>query len=392
MSQLPRVLFILPDVVLDFPRALSAHCEGDVLAIWLRGRTASAAEDRALIEGSFGRFRFQPILPTRLPPGLRHVWELARFIGDGLRLSREHGPYDAIVCYSPYRTAMAGLVLRALTGTPLVVEFPQDPVNVYRHVGGRAARVKHWFSPRLARRVAHAADRAVELFPGQLDALLGDDPVPLSVVPPFTRLSQVPRDVPRDRRSVVLLGYPPHLKGVDVLLRAFRQVVQACPDAVLSIAGTPDMPEDLVRMAAGLPVRFLGRLGHDDALRLVASAGVFTLPSRTEGVPRVLIEAMAAGTCVVASDVGGIPWLVRDGETGFVVPVGDADTLADRLIRVLSDDALAERMSQAARRRARAEFSEEVVARGWAEAIHAAGGRTGRTGRTGRVPAAAGAR
>ena len=98
----------------------------------------------------------------------------------------------------------------------------------------------------------------------------------------------------------------------------------------------------------------------------------FTLPSRTEVMPRVLIEAMAAGAAVVGSDVGGIPSLIRDGETGFVVPAGDDAALADRLIRLLSDDALADRFVAAARERVRHEFSERAVARGWAAAVHAA--------------------
>ena len=372
MSRKPRILYLTPDIVLDFPKALSEHLTGDYVTIWLRGRDADAAEDRALVESSFGEFRFRPMLPSRLPPGLKQLHELAFYIRTGLALSRREGAYDAIICYSPYRTAIAGVVLRALTGARLLVEYPQDPVNVYRHLAGRAAKVKQWLSPKVALWVARRSDHVVELFPRQLDPLLGSERRMRSVIPPFTRLSRVPAGVPREPRSIVLLGSPPHLKGVDVLLKAFRRVVEVVPDATLRLAGWATTPPDLLALAEGLPVQFLGRLGHGEALRLIASARVFTLPSRTEVMPRVLIEAMAAGAAVVGSDVGGIPSLIRDGETGFVVPAGDDAALADRLIRLLSDDALADRFVAAARERVRHEFSERAVARGWAAAVHAA--------------------
>jgi glycosyltransferase involved in cell wall biosynthesis len=84
---------------------------------------------------------------------------------------------------------------------------------------------------------------------------------------------------------------------------------------------------------ASLPYRNIEYLGwHEDVIPFLKSADLVLLPSRAEGVPRSLVEAMAAGRPVLATNVGGIPDLVIDGETGFLVPVDDAEQLAEKLI------------------------------------------------------------
>lgn len=94
----------------------------------------------------------------------------------------------------------------------------------------------------------------------------------------------------------------------------------------------------------------------DDVPRLLAEADVFVLPSRSEGMPISVLEAMAAGLPVAASAVGGVPEVVVDGETGFLVPPGDPEALAEALGRLLSEPELRRRMGEAGRRRAEALF------------------------------------
>ena len=88
---------------------------------------------------------------------------------------------------------------------------------------------------------------------------------------------------------------------------------------------------------------------QEPGLRALDQATVLVLPSRSEGLGRVVVEAFCRGRAVVGSRVGGIPDLVADGETGLLVPPEDAHALADVLVRALSDRPLAERLGAAAR-------------------------------------------
>lgn len=100
---------------------------------------------------------------------------------------------------------------------------------------------------------------------------------------------------------------------------------------------------------------------RDDVPELLAGCDVFCLPSSTEGLPLVILEAMAQGRPVVASAVGGTPELVVQGETGLLVPPGDAESLRDALGRILDDPELARRLGAAGRARAAREFSSAAM-------------------------------
>lgn len=107
-------------------------------------------------------------------------------------------------------------------------------------------------------------------------------------------------------------------------------------------------------------VRFLGR--RDDVPGLLAAADVLVLPSWIEGLPLVVLEAMAAGVPVVATSVGGTPEAVVDGETGLLVPSRDVDALAGAIDALLSDPERAQRLGAAGRRRARERFDADAAA------------------------------
>ena len=102
---------------------------------------------------------------------------------------------------------------------------------------------------------------------------------------------------------------------------------------------------------------------RDDAARVVAAADVLALPSWTEGLPLVVLEAMALGRPVVATTVGGTPELVSDGETGLLVPPRDVEALTAALKRVLDDGDLRRRLGEAGKRRVAERFSSEAMTR-----------------------------
>jgi glycosyltransferase involved in cell wall biosynthesis len=126
-------------------------------------------------------------------------------------------------------------------------------------------------------------------------------------------------------------------------------------------------------LAVDRDVEFLETVSDDDLPRLYRSAHVFVLPSVewtcygrhvrvSELLGLSLLEAMASGTPVVASAVGGVPEIVRDGETGFLVPPGDVDALRDRLAEVLGNSRLARRLGDNAREHVIQRFTWGMVA------------------------------
>jgi len=135
-------------------------------------------------------------------------------------------------------------------------------------------------------------------------------------------------------------------------LRAFAHVLQACPRARLTIAGTGPEAESLRRLAdelgIGARVEFAGRLDRDAMAERLRQSQVALNPSRADNMPNSVLEAMASGVPVVSTAVGGVPYIVSDGVTALLVPAGDAHAMAEAVTRVLQDDSLAARLRAAA--------------------------------------------
>ena len=151
-------------------------------------------------------------------------------------------------------------------------------------------------------------------------------------------------------------------KGHATLLEAAALVRRRRPDVRFAIAGDGELRHELEQQAKELGdhVAMLGN--RPDVPDLLASFAVFAYPSRFEGLCLAVLEAQAAGVPVVATPVGGIRETVVDGETGFLVPVGNAEALAERIVYVLEHPDDARRVADEARRRAQAFSVERMVA------------------------------
>ncbi|HEX9944343.1 MAG TPA: glycosyltransferase family 4 protein [Thermoanaerobaculia bacterium] len=168
-------------------------------------------------------------------------------------------------------------------------------------------------------------------------------------------------------------------KGVEVLLEALRELRRRNPAAVLRIAGDGEHRARLERRVDELGLRsavsFLGTCGAPRVRALLGGAAALVVPSIYEGMPLVVLEAMAAGVPVVASRVSGIPEVVVDGETGWLVPPEDPTALAGALAVVLADPAEARRRGEAGRRRVEERYRPAAAAAAWRAAVLAAGAR-----------------
>lgn len=297
------------------------------------------------------------------------AWELAR------RLEEAGVPVEAVRLPSAVSPAGFARILRAVRRTrPDIVHTHLVHADFYGLVAGRLAGVpvvvstKHGFNPFRDSRVFAFADRTV--------ARLAD--VHVAISQGLARYLAEREGFREDAFAVVRYGIeagpepsPPEpgprlavvgrlipIKGLDTLLDAVARA--AVPGLRVELAGDGPLRDELEaqaeRVGLGDTVTFLGRVAP--AGPVMERAAVVVVPSLGEGFGMVALEAMERGRAVIASAVGGLPEIVVDGETGLLVPPGDAEALAGA-IRTLADDAdRVVAMGAAGRARALAEFSQ----------------------------------
>lgn len=167
--------------------------------------------------------------------------------------------------------------------------------------------------------------------------------------------------IPVDAFVVGSVGRLVSIKGIEYLIRAFSLLARGDESECsrLIIVGDGPLRLSLEQLAAeqGVAgqVAFLGE--RRDAYRVMRAFDVFALPSLHEGVPMVLLEAMAIGVPIVASGVGGIPEVVTDGKEAFLIPAQDPQAIAKAIGRIQASTELRTRMVEAARHRVQAQFS-----------------------------------
>ncbi|MBX2806830.1 MAG: glycosyltransferase [Hyphomicrobiales bacterium] len=160
---------------------------------------------------------------------------------------------------------------------------------------------------------------------------------------------------------LLFVGRLAGVKGISVLFQALEQVVRRFPGLHLTLIGDGPEREDLEREAGarGLAgaVSFAGYRSQAEVAKALRETDMLVLPSFAEGVPVVLMEAMAAGLPIISSRVAGIPELVEDGVSGLLVPPGDADAVASAISELLADPALRVSMGERGRAKVVSEFN-----------------------------------
>jgi len=270
---------------------------------------------------------FWPLLPWRLARELRRVRPAA------------------VLCQTPYEAA-AAIVARRLAGARcrVVVEVHGDWRASTRLYGHRSRSLLAPLGDSLAAWALRRADavRAVSPFTERLVRELGVEPA--DSFPAYMELDPFlgPRAPLPERPAAVFVGALEATKGVDVLAEAWRL---AAPDASLRLIGDGPLASVVERLGVSWDRE---RVPAGTIAAALDEAWVLVLPSRSEGMGRVVVEAFCRGRAVVGSRAGGIPDLVEDGVSGLLVPPGDAAALADALARMLSERALAERLGEGA--------------------------------------------
>jgi glycosyltransferase involved in cell wall biosynthesis len=173
--------------------------------------------------------------------------------------------------------------------------------------------------------------------------------------------------IPPDSLLIGYVGWLIPIKGVTYLVNAMAEVVQRDPNSLLVLVGKGDengeeeikLKKQVENLGLADNVRFLG--WRPDVDEIMGCFDIFVLPSLNEGMGRVLVEAMAAGLPLVASRVGGIPDLVKDGKNGLLVPPANASALAKAISVLLKDKAQRKRMGATGKKMCRPYSTEAMV-------------------------------
>lgn len=332
------------------------------LAGWLERKWEAVGEEldfRVLASADRGNSgsdsRFSLIPPSGVADGPLFYARLPFRIRHAMRAFRP----QALIAEDP-RTATLALLARAVSGHPrprVVCEVHGDWRHSTRLYGSEGRRLLTPLVDALDRYGVRHADavRALSPYTAELVRELRGRP-PEAVYPTFTDLSlftEQPIEPLPARPTALFVGVLERYKNVDGLVAAWPHVVAQVSDARLVVVGKGPLRSDVDTLRARLPdsVEHVAELEPVGVARALDDASVLVLPSRYEGLGRVVIEAFARGRGVVASRAGGVLDLVDDQVEGLLVDPEDTVGLADALVRVLCDRALAERLGDAASRR-----------------------------------------
>ncbi|MGH2971981.1 MAG: glycosyltransferase family 4 protein [Gaiellaceae bacterium] len=301
---------------------------------------------RVLATGDDGDARFH-LVPARSP---------AFYLSLPLHVARELRTFRpaVIVAQSPYE-AGAALAGRALARVParVLLEVHGDWETATRYYGSPLRRLFEPVSRTVARAAVRHADavRTVSPFTSALVRRLGVEPAATFTTyydsSAFTARPPVP--VPAVQRAL-FVGVAERYKNVHALADAWRRVAARLPEAQLHVVSRGRERAVFERLVRDLPhqVQWDEWLPSERVAAALDEAAVFVLPSFSEGLPRVAMEAFARGRGVVGARAGGIPDIVEDGVSGLLVPPADPQALAAALVRALSEPGLAQSLGAAA--------------------------------------------
>jgi glycosyltransferase involved in cell wall biosynthesis len=314
------------------------------------------------------RYRLYLIASYRTPSPVRRIVvfagalvSLARWCrGDGPRLVHIHTGVDGSI----YRKSLC-VAVAALAGRPVVLQLHTGVGNIDAFAA-RLGPIRRALFGAVMRRAdamisvsSAGADRIEEIF-GVKGVLVVPNAAPAL---DSVRLPAGSANGNGGRpRALYMGGFSNPTKGGHVLLRALAEILERCPELRVTLAGPGTPPEELSALCRLHPgVRWIGWLDEAAKREQFSQCDVFVMPSLSEGLPVALLEAMAHGRAIVASNVGGIPEAVNGDAEAILVPPADHAELSAAVLRAVRDDQLRASLGRAAQARVEEDFNGDHV-------------------------------
>ncbi len=299
------------------------------------------------------------------------LWDLARLLFGVMGALRRHRP-DVVQTHIPEDDLVLCLAM-ALTGigvhVPLVhsIHFYPDRqgrglrtrlrTRAYRWMAGRAGKVFAVSEP-----VAAEFSERVGVPRSQLEVLSTGIDLSRFENPPSREMAREVLSLPSDRSVVLALGRVVRAKNYSGLVKSSRIVLEKFPDTLFVLVGDGDRMEAVKKEIAviGVEASWVLLGSRSDVPLVLAVADLFVQSSDWEGLPVAVLEAMACRLPVVATAAGGTPDIIKDGETGRLVAVGDPTALADALLDLLADPQEAIKLGEAGFELVRSQYNQDA--------------------------------
>ena len=276
------------------------------------------------------------------------------------RLIAQHGPYDLIHAYQASQAAGGGWLLKwAYPRIPFLVTVQEGKILTSQSM------LTRFFRYFIFKKADHAT--VISNYLAKYVASQNKN-LPVTIIPNGVDLNKFPDSsfqFPVKDKTVITVSRLVEKNGVKDLIEAIAVVAKKIPDVRLMVIGDGDLKTDLIKRSESLGmennVSFLGEIDNNLLPHYLAKAMVFVRPSLSEGLGISFLEAMAAGVPIIGTPVGGIIDFLEDGETGLFCKVKDTQDIGEKIIRILSDKELHDKLANQGRELVRREYDWDII-------------------------------
>ena len=342
---------------------LSKYFTGDILQpIWTIKGTSAEKKINA-IKRACGNFHYHYTFSFHLPNPLRFIKNFLFYLIKGIQIYCCKAKYDIIISYGPFMTGVAGYILKIVTGKKFILELPGNPQKSFLYDEKTInvnKSVKYKIGGIITNFLLKHSDHIKLLYPQQINGFDIPHRQKVSIFHDFVPIKALkPNDF--DERFILFLGFPWYLKGVDVLIKAFKKVHTHFPQYKLKIVGFCPEREYFDKLSENCSaIELCNAVKHEAAMNLLSRCSIFVLPSRTEAMGRVLLEAMATRKAIIASEVDGIPHYIKHNYNGLLFPSESSEKLATSLNIILANNELKSRIAKNGYECVNNYYSEEI--------------------------------
>ena len=281
--------------------------------------------------------------------------------------------FDLVVCQDPFLTGLTGWIIKKRFKVPLLIHFHGDFWDNKYWLIEKGRWWFNWFFLILSKFLIKRADGIRVVSSGIKDKLIkkGIDKRKIKVIPTPVDLEKFVRCDPvkvkklrknhKNRKVIINVGRKDPSKDYKTLYKAINLVYQDYKKLAFWQIGNNDYLPEKIKADENLISTSINKINQEELTNYYHASDIYVSSSCSESFGKVLIEAMAAGLPVIATETTGSKEIIKDGENGYLVPIGDSESLAKKILFLLNNPDKAKEMSQAGRKIVREKFNQDKI-------------------------------